>query len=139
MSCTFIDFDRSLASSNASTADENGSDAVINGGPGLMLVVEKFPGANTLDVTNGIDKALAAMAPAMPGVQINNQIFRQASFIEIAIHNLSQSVLIGCILVVFVLLMFLFQWRAALVSAAESSSSPKAAPRAASNPSGTVS
>jgi len=91
-------------------------DAVINGGPGLMLVVEKFPGANTLDVTNGIDKALSAMAPSMPGVQINNQIFRQASFIQIAIHNLSQSVLLGCILVVFVLLMFLFQWRAALVS-----------------------
>ena len=91
-------------------------DAVINGGPGLMLVVEKFPGANTLDVTNGIDKALAAMAPSMPGVTINNQIFRQASFIQIAIHNLSQSVLLGCILVVFVLLMFLFQWRAALVS-----------------------
>ena len=91
-------------------------DAVINGGPGLMLVVEKFPGANTLDVTNGIDKALSAMAPSMPGVHINNQIFRQASFIQIAIHNLSQSVLIGCILVVFVLLMFLFQWRAALVS-----------------------
>ena len=43
-------------------------DAVINGGPGLMLVVEKFPGANTLDVTNGIDKALSAMAPSMPGV-----------------------------------------------------------------------
>jgi CzcA family heavy metal efflux pump len=91
-------------------------DAVINGGPGLMLVVEKFPGANTLDVTNGIDKALSAMAPSMPGVHINNQIFRQASFIQLAIHNLSQSVLLGCILVVFVLLMFLFQWRAALVS-----------------------
>src|SRR5580704_14590660 len=91
-------------------------DAVINGGPGLMLVVEKFPGANTLDVTNGIDQALSAMAPSMPGVTINNQIFRQASFIQIAIHNLSQSVLLGCILVVFVLLMFLFQWRAALVS-----------------------
>ncbi len=91
-------------------------DAVINGGPGLMLVVEKFPGANTLDVTKGIDKALSALSPAMPGVQVNNQIFRQASFIQIAIHNLSQSVLLGCILVVFVLLMFLFQWRAALVS-----------------------
>jgi CzcA family heavy metal efflux pump len=91
-------------------------DAVINGGPGLMLVVEKFPGANTIDVTNGIDKVLTAMAPSLPGVQINNQIFRQASFIEIAIHNLSQSVLLGCILVVFVLVMFLFQWRAALVS-----------------------
>jgi CzcA family heavy metal efflux pump len=91
-------------------------DAVINGGPGLMLVVEKFPGANTIDVTNGIDKALSATAPSMPGVQVNNQVFRQASFIEIAIHNLSQSVLLGCVLVVFVLLTFLFQWRAALVS-----------------------
>jgi CzcA family heavy metal efflux pump len=91
-------------------------DAVINGGPGLMLVIEKFPGANTLDVTNGIDKALAAMAPGMPGIRVNSQIFRQATFISIAIHNLSQSVLLGCVLVVFVLLMFLFQWRAALVS-----------------------
>ena len=91
-------------------------DAVINGGPGLMLVVEKFPDANTLDVTRGIDQALAAMEPGLPGIRVDSQIFRQASFISLAIHNLSQSVLIGCILVVFVLLMFLFQWRAALVS-----------------------
>ena len=28
-------------------------DAVINDGPGLMLIVEKFPWANTLDVTRG--------------------------------------------------------------------------------------
>src|SRR5450756_1415927 len=91
-------------------------DAVINGGPGLMLVIEKFPGANTLDVTNGIDKALASMEPGLPGVHVDDQIFRQASFIQTAIHNLSQSVLLGCILVVFVLISFLFQWRAALVS-----------------------
>ena len=31
VSCTFIDFDRSLASSKASTADANGSDADISG------------------------------------------------------------------------------------------------------------
>jgi CzcA family heavy metal efflux pump len=91
-------------------------DAVINGGPGLMLVIEKFPGANTIDVTNGIDKALAAMEPGLRGIHVDPGIFRQASFIQTAIHNLSQSVLIGCILVVFVLLMFLFQWRAAIVS-----------------------
>jgi CzcA family heavy metal efflux pump len=91
-------------------------DAVINGGPGLMLVIEKFPGANTLQVTTGIDKALAAMEPGLPGIRVDDQIFRQASFIQTAIHNLSQSVLLGCILVVFVLFSFLFQWRAALVS-----------------------
>jgi CzcA family heavy metal efflux pump len=91
-------------------------DAVIDGGPGLMLVVEKFPGANTLHVTAGIDKALTAMAPGLPGITVNSQIFRQASFIDTALGNLSQSVLLGCVLVVFVLISFLYQWRAALVS-----------------------
>lgn len=91
-------------------------DAVVDGGPGLMLVVEKFPGANTLDVTAGIDKALAALQPGLPGVHIDSHIFRQATFIETAIHNLGFAVILGCILVVFVLIAFLVQWRAALVS-----------------------
>ena len=36
-------------------------DAVINGGPGLMLIVEKLPWANTLDVTRGVEEAIAEM------------------------------------------------------------------------------
>jgi CzcA family heavy metal efflux pump len=91
-------------------------DAVINGGPGLLLVVEKFPGANTLEVTKGVDSALRLLAPGLPGIRIDANIFRQATFIKTAIHNLSFAVIIGCILVVFVLLAFLFSWRAALVS-----------------------
>ncbi len=91
-------------------------DAVINAGPGLMMVVEKFPGANTLQVTNGIDQALAELEPGLPGIHIDSHIFRQATFIHTAIHNLSFVVVLGCILVVFVLIAFLFQWRAALVS-----------------------
>ncbi len=43
--------------------------AVVNAGPGLLLVVEKFPGANTLQVTSGIDNALAALAPGLPGIK----------------------------------------------------------------------
>src|SRR5215472_4625641 len=91
-------------------------DAVINGGAGLMLVIEKFPGANTVDVTNGILQAFSQIQPGLPGVKINSQIFRQATFIEMAIHNLTLAVVIGCVLVVFVLFPFLFQWRAAVVS-----------------------
>ena len=91
-------------------------DAVINGGQGLMMVIEKFPDANTIDVTNGITAAFAQLQPGLKGVSIDPDIFRQASFIETAIHNLTLAVLLGCILVVFVLFLFLFQWRAALVS-----------------------
>jgi CzcA family heavy metal efflux pump len=91
-------------------------DAVINGGPGLMLVIEKFPGANTIDVTNGVQQALAQLQPGLPGITVDSKIFRQATFIGMAIHNLTLAVILGCILVVFVLIAFLFQWRAALVS-----------------------
>jgi CzcA family heavy metal efflux pump len=91
-------------------------DAVINDGQGLMLVIEKFPDANTIDVTNGIDQAFAQLRPGLKGVSIDPDIFRQASFIETAIRNLTLAVVIGCILVVFVLIIFLFQWRAALIS-----------------------
>jgi CzcA family heavy metal efflux pump len=91
-------------------------DAVINSGPGLLLVVEKAPGANTLRVTKGVDQAIADLRPGLPGVQMDAHIFRQADFIEMAIDNLTLALLLGCLLVVGVLIGFLFQWRTAVIS-----------------------
>ena len=91
-------------------------DAVVNDGPGLLLIVEKFPGANTLEVTHGVEKALATLQPALPGVEIDSSIFRPATFIEIAIDNLTLALLTGCALVVLVLVAFLFEWRTAVIS-----------------------
>ncbi len=92
-------------------------DAVINGGPGLMLIVEKLPWANTLDVTRGVEEAIAEMQPGLTGIDIDTAIFRPATFIEQSIDNLTESLLIGGVLVVIVLLFFLFEWRVALISA----------------------
>jgi CzcA family heavy metal efflux pump len=92
-------------------------DAVINGGPGLLLVVEKFPWANTLDVTHGVEATLDEMQPGLPGITIDSHIFRAANFVDDAIDNLSQSLLIGVLLMVLVLGAFLFDWRSALISA----------------------
>jgi len=92
-------------------------DAVINEGPGLMLIVEKLPWANTLDVTRGVEKALAEMAPGLKGINIDTTIFRPATFIEQSIDNLTESLLVGGILVVVILLFFLYEWRVALISA----------------------
>ena len=92
-------------------------DAVINGGPGLMMIVEKLPWANTMDVTRGVEAALAEMKPGLPEVEIDSSIFRPADFIQLSLDNLSESLIIGAILVVLVLLLFLFEWRVALISA----------------------
>ncbi len=91
-------------------------DAVINDGPGLMLIVEKLPWANTMEVTRGIDAALAELAPGLPGIEIDAQIFRPATYIELSLHNLNKALLIACLLVVVVLAFFLFDWRPALIS-----------------------
>jgi CzcA family heavy metal efflux pump len=92
-------------------------DAVINDGPGLLLIVEKFPWANTLEVTQGVEEAINEMRPGLPGIDIDTTIFRPATFIETALHNLTESLLIGAGLVVVILLLFLWDWRIALISA----------------------
>jgi CzcA family heavy metal efflux pump len=92
-------------------------DAVINEGPGLMMIVEKLPWANTLDVTQGVEEAIEEMKPGLAGIDIDTTIFRPATFIEQSINNLTESLIIGGILVVIVLLFFLFEWRVALISA----------------------
>jgi Cu/Ag efflux pump CusA len=91
-------------------------DAVINDGPGLMLIVEKLPWANTLAVTRGVEAALQELRPGLEGIEIDSKIFRPATFIELSIHNLTRALLLGCLLVVLVLVFFLYEWRAALIS-----------------------
>jgi CzcA family heavy metal efflux pump len=92
-------------------------DAIINDGPGIMLIVEKQPWANTLDVTREVEAAMKALSPALKDVDVDTTIFRPATFIERALANLGRALLLGCILVVAVLVLFLFDWRAALISA----------------------
>jgi CzcA family heavy metal efflux pump len=91
-------------------------DGVINDGPGLMLIVEKLPWANTLDVTRGVEDALAELEPGLPGFAIDAAIFRPATFIEEAISNLSKAILMGAILMILMLSLFLYEWRTALIS-----------------------
>ncbi|MGQ0607889.1 MAG: efflux RND transporter permease subunit [Chloroflexota bacterium] len=91
-------------------------EAVINDGPGIMLIVEKFPWANTLDVTRGVEAAMEALKPGMVGIEVDTTMFRPASFIEIALTNLTSALLIGSLLVFVVLILFLYDWRTALIS-----------------------
>lgn len=91
-------------------------DAVVNDSPNLMLVIEKLPGVNTLEVTRDVDEALAALQPGLPGVEFDSSLFRPATFIETAMVNISQALVIGAILLVLILGIFMYGWRTALIS-----------------------
>ncbi len=91
-------------------------DAVIDGKTGLLLIVEKYPWANTLEATRGVEEALREIQIGLPGLKIDPTIFRPADFIEVAFHNLQRALVLGCILVMLIIAAFLFEWRTALIS-----------------------
>lgn len=91
-------------------------DAVINDGPGLLLIVEKQLGANTLSVTRAVESAIDLLRPGLRDVEIDTTIFRPATFIEMSLSNLNRALLVGCLLVIVVLALFLMEWRSAFIS-----------------------
>jgi CzcA family heavy metal efflux pump len=91
-------------------------DAIVDGQPGLLLVVEKLPWANSLQMTAGVEDAIRQLKPGLPGIKFDTKVFQQADFVKLAIANLTQALVIGFILVVFILALFLFEWRMALIS-----------------------
>ena len=91
-------------------------DAIINDTVGLMLIVEKLPWGNTRDITEGVEAAIAKIEPGLPGVKIDTEIFRPATYIDMSIDNLQEALLIACVLVIIVLFLFLNEWRVTLIS-----------------------
>jgi CzcA family heavy metal efflux pump len=91
-------------------------DAIINDGIGLMLIVEKLPWGNTRDITRGVEAAIEKIRPGLPNVKIDTEIFRPATYIDMSINNLSEALLIACVLVIITLFIFLFEWRVTIIS-----------------------
>jgi Cu/Ag efflux pump CusA len=91
-------------------------DAVVGDGDGLLLVVEKFPGASTPKVSDAVEDALEALRPGLSGVQTDTSVFRPATFIEDAKSNLALAVAIGAGLVALAFVALLFGWRTILIA-----------------------
>lgn len=91
--------------------------AAIMGVPGVVMNIDEQYGANTLQVTNAIEAALADLQPSLKaqGVTLHEGLFRPANFIVAATDNLRSSLFVGGILVVVVLILFLFDLRAAAI------------------------
>ena len=83
----------------------------------MILGIQKQPGANTLELTRTLDATLDDIQKTLPkGMSIDRHIFRQADFIERALHNLLAALRDGALLVVIVVLVFLMNMRAAAIT-----------------------
>jgi Cu/Ag efflux pump CusA len=91
-------------------------DAVVNGGPGLFLVVEKFPGVSTPEVTANVEKALETLRPGLTGITTDTTVFRPADYVEDALGNAGIALLVGGLLMIMALAAVRFHWRAMLIA-----------------------
>ncbi|QGY06148.1 efflux RND transporter permease subunit [Methylobacterium mesophilicum SR1.6/6] len=96
------------------------SAALVDGKPGVLLMVGAQVGVDTRAVTARLEAALAELRPVLDreGITLRADLFRPASFVDVATGNVIQALAFGGVLVVIVLLVFLADWRAALISAA---------------------
>ncbi|MDE2267172.1 MAG: efflux RND transporter permease subunit [Alphaproteobacteria bacterium] len=93
-------------------------DTLIEGRPGVLLVLTSQYGANTLAVTHAAEAALAELTPRLEaeGIHVYPALHRPANFIERALGNLEQALLLAGLLILAVLYLFLRDWRSALIT-----------------------
>jgi copper/silver efflux system protein len=92
-------------------------DGSVNAKPGVVLAVQKQPGANTLELTKRIAREVAEIQRTLPeGMTIRAELFRQSSFISVAISNVLNALRDGAVLVVIILFLFLWNVRTTAIS-----------------------
>ena len=92
--------------------------ASVEGKTGVVLSIDGQYGSNTAEVTVRVEKALSELNPALrrQGIVMRTDLFRPANFINTAVHNVRNSLLLGAVFVVIVLFLFLFDLRTAAIS-----------------------
>ena len=89
----------------------------IDGNPGVILRIIRQPDAQTITVTDGINKTFASLQASLPsGVVLHPNLFRQESFIRAGLSNVEDALRDGTILVIIVLVIFLMNARMTLIT-----------------------
>jgi len=89
----------------------------VGGEPAVILSVQKQPGADSLLLTERIERTLRDIQATLPAdVIIDSEIFKQASFIRAAISNVQEAIRDGALWVVVVLFLFLWNVRTSAIT-----------------------
>ena len=92
-------------------------DASINTNAGVILSIQKQPNANTVRLTQRIEKEMVTLGQYLPsGVTLHTDIFKQSNFIESAIGNVKEALRDAAILVIIILVLFLMNFRTTFIT-----------------------
>jgi CzcA family heavy metal efflux pump len=88
-----------------------------NGQPAAVVNVARQIRGNIIAIADGVDQALRDQAASLPPAIRISKVYDLATFVKEAVASVSEAIVIGSILAVFVLLAFLRDWRATFVAA----------------------
>jgi len=92
-------------------------DGSFDGGPAVVLTINKQPQADTRHVTKQITVALEELKASLPeDIRIRPELYQQKAFIDLAIENVIEALRDGGILVVVILILFLLNFRTTFIT-----------------------
>jgi CzcA family heavy metal efflux pump len=101
-------------------AEPKFGDTLIQGRPGVLITMMSQYGSNTMDATRAVESTLDELSATIEraGVKVHGRLHRPATFIENALENIRRSLWVGAALVAVILILFLNDVRAAVISLA---------------------
>lgn len=92
-------------------------DGSVDAKPSVVILIQKQPQINTLELTKRLESTFVDIEKNLPkGIIFNKEIFRSSDFITVSIDNVISALRDGAILVVFVLFIFLLNFRITFIS-----------------------
>jgi HME family heavy-metal exporter len=100
-----------------SSAFVRGENGKFEGGPSVILTVNKQPGTDTRQLTQRVTEALRELKASLPpDIRITPELYQQKRFIDLAIHNVIVALRDGSVLVAIILFLFLLNFRTTFIT-----------------------
>lgn len=91
--------------------------ARLNGRPSVLMMIQRQPGANTVEVVDNIREKLSRSRELLPNDVALDVIQDQSNYIKAAMHEVQKHLISGSILASLVVLLFMRSWRSAFIAA----------------------
>jgi hydrophobe/amphiphile efflux-1 (HAE1) family protein len=96
-------------------AQSYGSFGRVGGTPAALVGIFQLPGANALEVSRGVQAAVARLAPSFPSGVTHTRPYNTTEFVRVSIEEVVQTLLIAIGLVILTVFVFLQDWRTTLI------------------------